>query len=260
MLIASAGGKKVGALLGDFSRNSTRSHAASWRIFRDEYATIRRNAMRYVRLYDDPSAKAKFRIHNVLAQAYEHISPLLLGEPISIIESISYDYHPVAAKRDYNIEPPTRVDGSFYYWKAYYLPTVDSQTLSEKEAVSVRIHHLLSLRCGRRYLIAPGATQDIAFGIEKKAWAVRYSPVNTGLWHLLSKGDVVLLKDRDDRVRGYGIVEGTKKYKMKGREDFPLWIDFSETAGLVKVDVSEHVASRWYKRLARGGLVEIPPN
>lgn len=257
ILIARRNNVRVGAVLAEFSRYAEHNHRASYHVFAGGYFQIKPAAIFVKRLVDVPGIDRKFRIHDALLEALEHIAPSLMSDPLSIIEGISYDFHPVAHNRGYNIHLPIRPDGYFYYWKPYFIPRIETPPPNENVLQDVR--RILRTRKENTYWMVPVKSHDLRLAERRAAWAVRRSSLNTESWRQLQPGDIVLLKNENDVVAGFGRVARTKISYEKGFEAFPLWIEFDEIHVNARIPVAQHTEASWYSNASHGGIFRVPP-
>lgn len=258
-LIARLDGRRVGAILVEYAIDSQRIHRASWHIFRKEYLWIRKRAVQIARIYSDPNSPHKWQVHKALLEAVIQVAPSLTTEPISMIEGVSYDYHPIALPLGFNVEVPHKVEGSFYYWKPINLPSSQYADALEVNETKAAVHHILNLRRQSHYWLVVGSRDNILRAIGKNAWALRRQPVNTGRWRSISEGHTLFFMSVDKRIRAYGKVVSTSLRYVEGLEDYPLWIDLSPNIVTdLDIDISEHINQPWFSGLKLSGIVSLP--
>lgn len=257
-LIATTGNIPVGAILIQPSVDSNVSHKAAWRIFREDYTWIQKQAITIVRIYSSPTAKSKWAVHKALMEAAIFIAPALVAEPLSVIEGVSYDYHPVTIPLGFQVEVPKKLERAFYYWKPVNLPSKIRVVTNIAETMR-EIHELLERRRAVHYWLAPGPHAGIEVGIRRSAWALHKHDINVGRWRMLSPGHIVFLMSPEKRIKAYGIVAGTEKRIVQGLEKFPLWIDFRKDMALdLDLDISEQMKATWFSEIKYSGLVPLP--
>lgn len=256
-LVALRGIKYEGAAVVEYSQRITIGHRAAIRIFRADFERLKRNALCILRLYSMRPLTEKLRVHRALLQAIVEVAPSLVSAPLSYIEGVSYDYHPVARRLGFFIVPPSRIEDTFYYYKAFSVPahvpvTQDTQLLSKTT------HKILLERKGKKCWIARGRREDIASAVDRAAWAVSRSRENTKMWHALMTGHIVFLLSYEDRILAYGEVHGREIRSVKGLERYPLWIDFAKVTKGIELNVKERLTGQWYADLSGLALKLLP--
>ena len=197
-------------------------------------------------------------IHRALLSALDRIAPNLFSEPISIIEAVSYDYHPVVERENYFVEPPDTVDSSFYYWKPFYLSSAHMPIEAKIRASRSDIKQILTARRKLNHWIAVAREGRLPLARAKQAWAVRRRPRTTGYFRLLNKGDLVFMLTENNHVQYYGSVSSTLIESVSGLEAYPLWIHFARVVTNFDIDVSEHMETNWFREIRYGGLFPVP--
>lgn len=261
-LVARKGSRRVGAILLSPAWPSTPTHRATWRIFREQYVHIREHAVEIQRLYSIAAA-SRWRVHRALLQAAAEVAPHIARRPLSIMEGVSYDYHPVAIPLGYYVDIPRKEAGSFYYWKPFMLPgTLEPSQVSRSGEPSFekRLHALLKRRTKVHYWLAWAHDDVLERAVDRGAWALHRNKHNNGRWKLLRPGHVIFLTSHDGRVRASGIVRRTEVRTVEGLEPFPLWIDFKPPLlANIDIDIRSVMNTRWFKDSNHGGLLPLPP-
>jgi hypothetical protein len=258
-LVAEQEDQLVGAILLELEADARRYHRTAVRLFRSDYPWIKQQAVHISRIYNSPSVFNKWELHKALLKSAITIAPSLVTEPISIVQGISYDYHPVAIHLGFNVEVPRKLEDTFYYWKEFNLPPRLSNRHRTIKTTKESIHPILRFRKKIHYWLALGTRDYIDIGIEKTAWALHRHPVNTGRWKQLLAGHVIFLMSEDKRVRAYGIVTNTAIRNVEGLKRYPLWIDFhSDMVQNLDIDISQHLSERWFSKYDTGGLIPLP--
>ena len=254
MLIAFIDGKRIGALLSDYSNQSKRYHRSQWRLYGDHFNWVRDRSIKIIRIYSKPK---KWKVHEALLETIIRLAPILIEEQIAMVEAVSYDFHPLAQYFGFNIEIPFQMEGSFYYWKPFFLPASLRHRTTASRFRLERVKSILNARRNCSYYMVAAQSRNMHLAIRKKAWAIRY--LFAGQWRSLSKGDVVFFKTEDECIVAYGIVSNTEKRGVKGLEKFPLWIDFDDgIVGGFSIDLSKYLFDLWYINLKQGALSALP--
>jgi hypothetical protein len=259
-LVARAGNQACGALVADYAASIGDMHQASWRVFRRDYPWLRQHALCVLRLYSDLPGVDRLRVHKALLQALITLGPSIVEPPLTLIEAVSYDYHPVGLRLGFQIEVPTRMEEAFYYWKPFSIPA-HVVVKPDKTSVMKSVRSLRRERSNVKYWMARGRPEDIENGTEKSAWAIRRNTENTGRWRCLRRGHVVFLFSHDERIRACGRVLRTEVRHVRGAEAFPLWIDFEP--GMLKdlnFDIRHLLSKPWFRNMQMAGLVPVPPD
>ena len=261
MLIARRAGRRVGAALLQPAWSREQYHSAAWHVFRESYVWIREHAVEVLRLYSTHSA-SRWRVHRALLKGIAEVAPLIARRPLSIIEGVSYDFHPVAEELRYFIEVPRHLDGSFYYWKPFTLPAgfeLPTDSLEWYSDVRTRAHDILDRRKRVAYWLAWVREHTLPQAMERSAWALRRNITNNGSWRTLAKGHIIFLTTSDGIVRAAGTVEATEIRTIAGLEEFPLWIDFaSPVTSDIQINIRQRLKTAWTERMRGGGLALIP--
>jgi len=257
-LVARERNEYAGGVLVEYSSNIPSTHRAAWRVFRGDYHWLQRHSLCVVRLYSGHPTIKRLHVHEALLRAVIALGPSLVEPPLTIIEGVSYDYHPAAHRLGFNTEIPLRIEHAFYYWKAFSVPAhVDENR--NPVAVAKDIHAIVRARASVRYWIARGRVEDIETAQGKTAWAVRRNSETTGRWRCLREGHVVFLVSHDDRLRAYGRVTSTAIRNVRGVEEFPLWIDFDRDMIMnLDIDVGAFFSQPWYRAISKAGLMPLP--
>ena len=257
-LIAVEGGQRVAALLADYSNDGGRSHRQQWRLFREQYNWIRDRAITIHRIYSPPN---RWRAHRALINTVLKVAPELIDDQLSLVDGVSYDYHPVAHRAGFNVEVPRRVEGSFYYWHPFSLPRTENGDVIRRSSTvnSEAVKAVLSERGTVRYWIVEAPSQHVSTAIEMCAWALRKKGRNTGIWHNLTEGNIVFLKNDKAEIVAYGRVVGREMRRVDGFRSFPLWIDFQSPMIFgVLVSIREHIHESWFLDSIGGGISPLP--
>lgn len=258
-LIARHKGKRAGALLAEQGDQFDGINRLALRVFRQDYDWIRRKSITINRIYTGENILNKWNIHNALAKELILIAPNLLDESLSIIDGVSYDYHPEAFKLGFEIETPDDQFGAFYFWKPINVPSrvLASSTEKSIEDTKFRIHQINEERKTVQYWYCSGPLPYVQQGIKAKKWSLRRDRLTTGRWKNITKGDILFLADSDNLIRALATVSDTKLDRVRGFEEYPLWISFNDDIVKdIKVDIREVVRERWLWR-KRGGINEI---
>lgn len=257
-LICERNGQRCGALLAELGEDLKGHHRAVRIIFRSELLRVMRHAVSIVRLYEVQGSGNKMRIHEVLIRALLMYAPAIVDGSLTMVEGVSYDYHPVALRLGFHVFPPRRIEDSFYYWLPFDVPEF-SQTMWNPDALVRRVREIRESRHAIRYWLAPGRSSDITRGLQFGAWAVRHQNSNVGRWRSLSKGSVIFLLAEQNVIEGYAIVSRTEKRDSSLARGFPLWIDFEPGRYFgVAIDIADHLTDDWFQETRFAGLVPVP--
>jgi hypothetical protein len=256
-LVAMADGDYIGAFLADRASESDRHHAAQWRLFRDSFVWVNRDAVSFLRLY---SAPRRWHVHEILLSAGLAIAPQLVDRQLTVVQGVSYDFHPVLPRLGFNVETPPRVEGSFYYWRPFALPvTLDHLERTPPARASERTRSLLRKRREIKYWIASAPERNLAEAIRENAWAVARSGRNTGMWRSIRPGHVVFLVTVGGAIVGRGTVVSTENSLRDGYERYPLWINFDVPMDSGDLgSVREYASDDWYRNQIHGALSPLP--
>ncbi len=259
-LLAFYQGKPAGAVLVDRGKDTQLSHRAAWRVFRRDYPWIKARSVDIVRLYSSPKAPSKFSLHRALLEATLKIAPALVEQPLSLVDGMSYSYHPLAWEFAFQVELPQKLEDSFYYWRTFNVPSpAPNLTLLEISQKKSRIRKLIRTRREVKYWFAYGRPEDIETGTKKRMWGIRKQHPNTGRWSALQPGNIVFFLTRDQRIRSYGRVESKEIKKINNYEHFPLLISFARPMVTeLDIDVSGHAEETWFRKIEAGGIVPLP--
>jgi hypothetical protein len=258
-LIAYEDARPVAALVASLSKDSRADpHRACWRIFGEEYLFVRANAVFVKRIYSARSGHKRSAQKALLSRLLE-LAHNLPSRPLSFVEGISYDFHPVGVSLGFSVAPPSTPDDSFYYFKLVNLPPSYSEGHRYEESVRSGVHRIIAARAQRSYWLVRAPVEFLPLAIEKGAWALRHSIHNARRWSTVKPGHWIFLMTPDFHVRACACVVGTESRHLRGFEGFTLWIDFERPvmAGL-EVNLSEFTTVRWLDSLPSGGLVALP--
>ena len=226
-MIAMYNNNKVGAIGVKYSSQvKNKDLQRRKRLFKQELKYVKNNSLLISRLYSKPK---KFKIHYHLIKSLEQLSKGLVTQPeYSVIEGVSYDFHPVARLLNYNILAPTYVNGAYYYYKNIFKHQRRTPNIEYKEVR--RIHEL---RKNKNYWILYGRHDLILKSFQINAWGLKDGEelyVNRGAWHVMKEGDVVFLCERKTRnLFGIQYVKNKRLKKDGGiYKNYPLWIEFKE--------------------------------
>lgn len=246
---------RLGAVLAEPAQHRDVHNRLAIRAFRSDYEWIRERAVTVVRIFSSRNA-AKWSVHEALLVRLIELAPNLVDGPISIIDGVSYDYHPVAVRLGSHVEVPNEPSGYFYFWRPFNVPSRVLPT-REVENVTEEIRDLLVAKREMKYWLATGPIRFVKEGLKNGAWAIRKSDVNTGRWRSLKKGDHVFLADQGNIIRGLGVVANTKMERVPKFEDFPLWIYFeNDVIADVSVHAEQTLGQNWFRN-NRGGIVPL---
>ncbi|HMQ47855.1 MAG TPA: hypothetical protein PKA00_10390 [Saprospiraceae bacterium] len=193
------------------------------RLFGEDLPLIDKNSLIISRIYAEGK---KFKLHEHLLNALLKIASSLVSHPqYSLIEGISYDFHPIVAiKLDFNYCAPKYKTGVFYYWKFLFF-----NRLPRKE--EKRARDILAQRREENFWIIYGKKEFLELSFSKQAWGLEYDDKNNnGIWHVLKKGDVVFLCAKEDKkIYGYQIVDHKSSSPLiSGFDFYKLWIKFND--------------------------------
>lgn len=258
-LIAFYQDSPVGAILVERGKDLHTAHRAAWRVFRRDYSWIQARSVDIVRIYSDPNTFSRFRLHRALLGAAIEMAPALVEQPLSIIEGVSYNYHPLAPEFGFNVELPQKLEDSFYYWKAFNAPIPMSSLEPQHAAIKSKIKDVIRSRRSVKYWFAYGRLEDIEVGAKKRMWGIRKQHPNTGRWSALQPGNIIFLLSHDQKIRAYGRVDSKEIKKIKNYEQFPLVVSFSRSmvAGL-SIDASAYTEEPWFRQIEAGGIIPLP--
>lgn len=188
------------------------------------------------------------------------MAPALIEQPLSVVEGVSYNYHPLAWELGFNVELPQKLEDSFYYWKTFNIPPpLPSLTSIELAKTKAKIKDVIRTRKAVKYWFAYGRPEDIETGTKKRMWGIRKQTPNTGRWSALQPGNIIFFLTHDQKIRPYGVVESKELKKIRNYEQFPLLISFAQpmVTGL-DIDASGHTEEQWFRRIETGGLMPLP--
>ena len=243
--IAYYSGKRVGAILAEPSYTIKYPHTTTARLFGSDYEFLRFDSLSIKRIFASSESQNKMKVHEALLRGLIEVAPFLVERPIRILEAVSYDYHPLSDKLGFHAELPDSPTGSIYYWKPFniskdYIENRISTGYELKHAV----HAFIESRNNLRFFCVYASIQNIRRSMREKAWAVKNSLKNRGVWKSLSRGDIVFfIRDRQF-LEGYARVERTRFDETLG--DYPLRIDFNYfDVPYVSVDLTLDPLSVW---------------
>ncbi len=247
-------GIRAGALLAEPASRLSVSHRAAWRLFREYYTDIRSDALNISRIYSLPG---QWKIQAKLLDAFIQIAPTLVERELSIVEGVSYDYHPLLRPRGFWCIPPTKLFDSFYYFKPWYLPRHATPSQVDWADQRKEIGRILETRRERKFWIIRARQDNIDLAEHKQAWALRGSVENRRKWASISVGDALFFKRPDDKIVAYALVAKTENRTVREFENYPFWIDVDGFTRCT-LDISRHATQDWYRSSERGGIVKLP--
>ena len=231
--ICKSNSKIVGAALLSLGNDSEMYHRRGIEIFGHKYFEYRKNGVFINRLYSDINASSKLSIHECLLKSIINISQHILGERLTFIEGVSYEYHPIAEKLDFYIETPRTAYGSFYFWKPFheYLSSFKKeQNINEIKSI---VHQIIKKRNEQNHWMILGTRENLIVGINQNKWALIKNRNNTGRWKNLKSNDIVFFFSKhDNKLLGYGCVDNTAFSNEKYFQTYPLLINFSKVVAI----------------------------
>jgi hypothetical protein len=258
-LICFQDGRRVGALLAELGIDELRTHHAQWQIFRNELYHIQQQAISIARIYSGPGTTFRRSVHKALIEVLINLAPALVNGTLSIIDGVSYDYHPVALSLGFHAYVPDRLEDSFYYWKPINIKVQFEKDQLNRDSILAKVRRLIQKRKTISYWLAPGHSSDINLAKTKKAWAIRRNKRNTGRWRALYPGNTIFLMTRAGILEVCGDVKKTEMCTVPQFEAFPLWIAFdAQSVKAIRIDISDHLNEQWFIDAGRAGLTPLP--
>ena len=249
-------GKRVGAVVFDIGNNNAKNHFLALKIFRSRYDDLRKYGIFIHRLYNDISVEKKIKLHEVLINSTIKIGMSILKENLTFVEGVSYDYHPVAEKLQFNIEIPDNINDSFYFWKPFHHSLISYQNL-DYNFIKKKVHEIIKERDLYKFSLVIGSSVNIKEGIRQRMWALNKNKNNSGRWHNLSEDHIVFFYAKDtEAIVAYGFVKNTRTGTIGKFTKYELIIEFSTIVSSVNFKINQNDFEKIYNS-HHGGIIPL---
>lgn len=260
-LVAWRDSKRVAALLASLSRWSQRHHRGQVAAFGLDAGRYAANAVFISRILTDPEAGPVWSAQRALVECTLDLAPNVTDQTISMVEGVSYEYHPLAFPLGFQVVVPLFPHGSFYFWKPFSMPaSVGGRRTLAPSDTRVAVKKLLKERRAMKHWLALGQPPIIEYGVEHNGWALVDSSENRATWNRVEASDKLFLMSKNDmRLRAVGTVVARARRSGGKYNEFPLALDLRDISSFAPpLDISTYARQAWFTDKIRGGMKEIP--